>query len=196
MSDATVESLQQPFYFESPREYQSLLDRLGDRARGVLGTKEKSDDDRAVLLDSIHEQYPDLNGQAEQVAEDLELFHSEAEKKKEFSTWGYVKETAKKTWEIAKKYKWWLVGAAAVGLTAYGFYSGAIPAAYQSVKTWLGAQAWFTSISDKVSGFFTETIPDIVPELPEIPGMPDAPINLPPIPDGPIPPAPSADPLL
>lgn len=196
MTELVLEQ-QQPFHYPTLERFQDVYDRLDERARQILGVKEKTNDDRAYLLQQLRTVDSTLNGQAEVVASDLELFHAEAEKKKEWNTWDFVKETGKKTWEVAKKYKWWLVGAAAVGLTAYGFYSGAIPTAYNAVKTWLGTQAWLGSISDKVSGFFTKTIPNIVPTAPSIPAMPEVPgfpsvpvapsIPTPPIPSGPAP---------
>lgn len=135
MAQDTVE----PPKFEmpkSPDDFRKLAEELKGRGMSVLDAKDGAALERKDAIQYLKDTY-NLNGQAENVIEDLELFHQEAEAKKEWSTWDYVKYPFKKTWEVVKAHPYLTAIAVTTAVGAGAYYTGALTPAIEAVKSWL-----------------------------------------------------------
>jgi hypothetical protein len=125
--------------FEMPRraeDYRNLAKELEKRGLKVLDAKENAADHRKDAIKYLKDTY-NLNGQAEGVISDLELFHQEAEAKKKWSTWDYVKYPFVKTWEVMKAHPYLTTAAIATAAVGGAYYTGALTPVIASVQEWL-----------------------------------------------------------
>lgn len=124
--------------FEIPRtptEYRRLAKDLEERGMSILDAKEGAADHRKNAIQYLKDTYG-LNGDAEKVIENLELFHQEAEAKKKWGVWDYVKYPFAKTWQVAKKHPWLTTLAVGTAVTAGAYYTGNLTPAVNAVKKW------------------------------------------------------------
>lgn len=135
MTQDNIESPQ----FEAPRraeDFHNLTRELTNRGLNILDAKENAADQRREAIQYLKDTY-NLNGQAERVIEDLELFHQEAEAKKEWSTWDYIKYPFAKTWEVMKAHPYLSTAAIIATAGAGAYYTGALTPVVAAVKQWL-----------------------------------------------------------
>ena len=125
--------------FEMPRraeDYRNLAKELEKRGLKVLDAKENAADHRRDAIKYLKDTY-NLNGQAEKVISDLELFHQEAEAKKKWGAWDYIKYPFVKTWEVMKAHPYLTTAAIVTAAVGGAYYSGALTPVIASVKEWL-----------------------------------------------------------
>ncbi|MBT4119353.1 MAG: hypothetical protein HOG89_02010 [Candidatus Peribacter sp.] len=183
--------------FESPRvakDYHNLTEELREKGMDVLSAKEGSVDQRKDAIKYLKETY-NLNGEAERIISDLELFHQEAEAKKEWSTWDYIKYPFAKTWEVMKAHPYLSTAAIIATAGAGAYYTGMLTPVIVATKEWLvslglgGATEAITETVEAGAELTKDTISaakdgagalmDKVP-VPEV--MPDIPPVVPPAP--------------
>ncbi len=166
---------------EQLQEMSDNLETQGyDRAR--LQASLASAEGRKETINKFGEMYPSLNGQKEQVLEDISTLQQESAKKETFlgKVWEGTKETGRILakpvvwgWEFAKKHPYITTGVVltAAGLAAW--YTGIIPASIS---------AWVASAADAAAGGHVgEVGPAITPSNPIVVPPGQSPIGLPPM---------------
>lgn len=125
--------------FEAPKraeDFYNLTVELNNRGLNILDAKENAADQRREAIQYLKDTY-NLNGQAERVIEDLELFHQEVEAKKEWSTWDYIRYPFAKTWEVMKAHPYLTTAAIIAAAGAGAYYTGALTPVVAAAKQWL-----------------------------------------------------------
>ncbi len=103
------------------------LDQLGQSAA-----------DREKLLQGMKEIDPTINGDANEVLEDLSLYQQEIKNKKQWSAWEYTKQVPKKVWGQMKKHPY-ITAAIILGLAGVAAYATGYvgPNTFNTVRSWV-----------------------------------------------------------
>lgn len=127
----------------TPDQLRDLMEQLERRGYNLerLDQKVRTADEKQALIRNLKEIDPTVNGNAENLAEELGLYRQETMAKKEWSTWDYVKEMPKKAWNTMKAHPYITAGIvlALLGVTAYatGYVDGNT---FNNVRMWVMKQ--------------------------------------------------------
>lgn len=104
-------AIEQPL-IRSPEELKGYLERLetDGYAMEKLDQFKKTTEAKQELVQRLHAMNPELNGEVDQLIEDLALYKQEAEAKKEWSVWTYVKSIPGRVWGTIKRHPYLSAG--------------------------------------------------------------------------------------
>lgn len=128
----------------TPDQLKKLLTKLDESGYKLdqLDELKKSAEKRADLIRQLKSMDPTLNGDAEQVVEDLGLYRQEVEAKKKWGVWEYVKSVPRRIWGTMKRHPY-ITAAIVIALgAAAAYYTGVGPIVISKLKTWLMSTAF------------------------------------------------------
>lgn len=158
---AIADSAERPL-IRTPEELRVIVERLRsdgyemDRVNRMLETA----DEKQKLVEQLQSYDPELNGEANLLAEDIGLYKQELETKKTWNTWEFVKSIPGRVWGTIKAHPY-ATAAVAIGLGlagAYYYYPGAAEGTAMvvgRVRDWLGSY-FMGAKAAEVAGVVTE----------------------------------------
>ncbi len=127
-------------FVRAPEKMQGYLDRLNERGYQLERLDElvQVTDEKEKLVRSLKEYDPTLNGDVDNLIEDLALYRQEAEAKKRWTLWDYVTYVPRRVWGAIEAHPYIATG---VVLTLAGiaamYYTGAGTVVVGRLRDWL-----------------------------------------------------------
>ncbi len=127
-------------FVRAPDKMQGYLDRLNERGYQLERLDElvQVTDEKEKLVRSLKEYDPTLNGDVDNLIEDLALYRQEAEAKKRWTLWDYVTYVPRRVWGAIEAHPYIATG---VVLTLAGvaamYYTGAGTVVVGRLRDWL-----------------------------------------------------------
>ncbi len=172
----------------TPDQLKDLLNKLDESGYKLeqLDELEASAAKREELIRQLKTIDPEINGDAEQLVEDLGLYRQEVEAKKKWSLWEYTKSVPRRIWGTMKRHPY-ITAAVIIALgAAAAYYTGVGPVVVSKLKGWLMSTAFGQKMAEfggKASGVVGDmmgkgkdiaanipgNVPDVVPSVPNVP---------------------------
>lgn len=194
--------IERPFV-RRPEEMQRYIDKLKEDGYELdrLDELVKVTDEKEGLIKSLKAYDPSLNGDTDNLLEDLALYRQEALAKKKWTLWEYVKSVPERVWGTIKAHPYLATGiVVTLGGIAAMYYTGAGSVVIGRLRDWLTSYMAANSLSGAaeaakdVAGQAAETVRDAGAAAKEgISGalegisIPSAPVSAPTLPSGSIP---------
>lgn len=196
----------------TPEQLKKFLKQLEESGYKMdqLDELAKSAEKRADLIKKLKALDPKMNGEAEQVVEDLALYRQEVMAKKKWGAWEYVKSVPRRIWGTMKRHPY-ITAAVVIALgAAAAYYTGVGPVVVSKLKNWLLSTAFGQKMAElggkavQMGGEVLEKGKDLAGDAlgkgkdllaDKLPGIGDAAPAVPPVvPNVPVPPVPPVAP--
>lgn len=126
-------------FVRSPKQLRDIVEQLDARGYELekLDELKRTVEEKEQLATHLRDIDPSINGNVDHLVEDLALYRQEAEAKKSWSVWEFVKSVPGRLWNTVKKHPRITAAVVAAGLIAAAYYSGLGAIAVDRIRDWV-----------------------------------------------------------